>query len=140
MNRSYDDIINLPHPDSKNHPRMPAANRAAQFSAFAALSGYDSAIKETARLTDDQITLSENGIEDLEVKLNILADKIADHPEVAVTHYVPDSKKKGGAYVTSYGAMKKIDEYEKVLVFADEKKIPIQDVLDIECGLFEGII
>lgn len=108
----YDDIINLPHHTSTTRPRMPRENRAAMFSPFAALTGYEAAIKETARLTDERIELSENMIEDLDAKLAILAEKVEEHPKIAVTYFRSDAKKAGGAYVTTAGALKKIDEYE----------------------------
>ena len=135
MSKSYDDIINLPHPTSPTHARMPAINRAAQFSPFAALSGFDSAIKETARLTDRRIELGESDIAALDMKLQMLADSIADRPEIAVTYYVADPKKAGGAYVTATGALKKIDVTQGVIIFASGEKIAIGDVLDIECEL-----
>ena len=136
MNGPYDDIINLPHPTSATHLRMPSANRAAQFSPFAALSGFDSAIKETARHTDARITLGESNIAALDRKLQILADSAFDRPEIAVTYYKPDAKKAGGAYITAVGALKKIDDVERTIVFATGERIAIPDVLDIECTLF----
>ena len=136
MSGPYDDIINRPRPVSPTHPRMPTANRAAQFSPFAALSGFGSAIKETARLTDARITLGESDIAALDMKLQVLADSAAARPEIAVTYYVPDEKKAGGAYITATGALKKIDQAERTILFASGERIAIHDILDIECGLF----
>lgn len=140
MSDSYDDIIDLPHPISRVHPQMSAKNRAAQFSPFAALTGYDAAIKETARLTDQRIELSEGMIEALEMKLNLLAEAIDEHPEITVTYYRPDAKKQGGAYRTIIGAVKKIDNYERVIVLMDGARIPMVDVLGVEGTLFEGLL
>ena len=140
MSEPYDDIIGLPHHVSTKHPQMSIGNRAAQFSPFAALTGHDDAVKETARLTDERIELGESMIAELDIKLHILADAIADQPGVSVTYFRPDDKKTGGAYVTAAGALKKIDEYERALVFVDGRKIPIADVLDMECKLFKSLM
>ena len=136
----YDDIINLPHHTSATRPRMPRENRAAQFSPFAALTGYETAIKETARLTDERIELSESMIAELDAKLSLLADSITERPEIAVTYFLPDEKKSGGAYVTAAGTAKKIDDYERTIIFTDGKKIAITDVLEIEGELFADMI
>lgn len=135
MSEPYDDIINLPYHVSTTRPQMSRANRAAQFSPFAALTGYDSAIKETARLTDERIELGESTIADLDMKLLMLLDRIAEYPEIAVTYFQPDEKKDGGAYVAATGVLKKIDDYERAIVFIDGKMIAIEDILEIE---FEG--
>ncbi|MDR1542542.1 MAG: hypothetical protein LBU32_32115 [Clostridiales bacterium] len=140
MKNPYDDIINLPHHVSKTRPQMSRANRAAQFAPFAALTGYDAAVKETARLTDAKIELGESAIADLDVKLSMLTDMVADSPMLAVTHFRPDGKKDGGAYVTSVGTLKKIDDYERIIVLMTGEKIRIEDVLDIESELFENLV
>jgi len=134
--KAYDDIINLPHHVSSTRPQMSIANRAAQFSPFAALTGYDAAIAETARLTDERKELSEDMLETLSMKLGMLEDAIPDRPEVSVTYFRKDEKKEGGAYITVTGAVKKIDDYEGVIVLVNGKKINIQDILDIEGKLF----
>jgi len=131
MSGLYDDIINLPHHLSATRPQMPIANRAAQFSPFAALTGYDAAIAETARLTDERKELSDDMLETLSMKLGMLEDVIADRPEVSVTYFQKDEKKEGGAYITVTGAVKKIDYYEGVIVLVNGKKINIRDILDI---------
>ena len=136
MTGPYDDIINLPHHVSTTHQQMSSINRAAQFSPFAALTGYDSAIKETARLTTERIELGESDIAVLDMKLRILEDSAADRPEIAVTYYEPDEKKRGGAYITSSGALKKIDDVERTLIFVNSETVAIDNVLDIECELF----
>ena len=99
MSGPYDDIINLPHPTSTKHPRMPMSDRAAIFSPFAALTGHAAAIQETARLTDQRIELDEDTKAELDRKQKILMDYIADQPEVTITWFCPDEKKSGGAYV-----------------------------------------
>ncbi|MDL2205607.1 hypothetical protein LJC33_01700 [Eubacteriales bacterium OttesenSCG-928-N13] len=136
MTGPYDDIINLPHHVSTTRQQMPRANRAAQFAPFAALTGYDSAINETARLTDKRKELDEQAIVILELKMNLLAEAIDECPEVSLTYFQPDEKKKGGAYVTATGALKKIDDYERVFVFIDGKKVALEDVLEIESEIF----
>lgn len=135
MNDKYDDILHLPHHTSPTRPRMPMENRAAQFSPFAALTGYDSAIKETARLTNERIELSETAIAVLDEKLRVLGDAISEYPEVAITYFQPDSKKHGGEYVTIVGCLKKIDELEQVIILTPKIKIPIHDILEIESDL-----
>lgn len=136
MSGPYDDIIHLPHPVSPTHPQMSIANRAAQFSPFAALTGYDAAVAETARLTGERIALEEDARDVLDQKQRILADVVDDHPEIAVTYFQPDAKKDGGAYVTVTGALKKIDEHERYIRLMNGQKIAIDDILDMECDLF----
>ena len=139
IDRNYDDMINMPCPTSPRHPRMPRADRAAQFAPFAALTGYDAAIDETGRLTDQKIDISEDMREKLDLKQNCLADIIDEQPEISVTYFVPDKKKSGGAYVTVTGRLKQIDEYEQLIILTDGKKIPIQEVYSIESDLFRGM-
>ena len=131
MSGLYDDIIDLPHPTSERHPRMPMVNRAAQFSPFAALTGYDAAVKETARLTDAKIELTEEEKSILDAKLQLLADRIAGQPTVEFTYFKPDGKKAGGAYLTVSGIVKKIDGFTGEIVLTDGQRIPIEDILDI---------
>lgn len=135
----YDDIIHLPHHVSAARPRMPVADRAAQFSPFAALTGHGATINETARLTEQQKELSEDSKAALREKLNLLADKIADHPEIAVTYFQPDAKKAGGSYITAAGTFKKIDDYKHLIVLMDGTKIPIYDILEIHSELFADL-
>lgn len=132
MNHSYDDIIHLPHHVSTTRPRMPIANRAAQFAPFAALSGYDAAVKETARLTDCQIELGESELAILDRKLQVLADHLAEQPEVAITYFQPDEKKAGGAYVIATGRVKKVDDFEDVIVLTSGERILFERILEIE--------
>lgn len=138
MDGKYDDIINLPHHVSKTHVHMPAADRAAQFSAFAALKGYDDAVDETARITEDRIELDESEKVILNEKLHIIADNLSSRPAVSITYFKPDEKKSGGAYITITGNIKKIDEYERELVLSDGAKIPIDFIIGISCDLFDN--
>ena len=128
----YDDIINLPHHQSKNHPHMALHDRAAQFAPFAALTGYDDAVKEAGRLTDSKPELNENQLEELDQKLADLMARIEEHPEVTITYFEPDDKKEGGAYVTCVDKLKKIDAYNCQLIFEDGRKIEVCNILDIE--------
>ena len=126
----YDDIIDLPRPKSKHEP-MPMSDRAAQFSPFAALTGYGDAIDETARLTDRRIELSEEERAELDYKQQYLAT--LDAPTVTVTYFVPDERKTGGAYVTHTGVLKRVDEVESMVVFKDGLRVPLDEVMDIKC-------
>lgn len=126
----YDDIIDLPRPKSKHEP-MPMSDRAAQFSPFAALTGYGDAIDETARLTDARIELSEEERAELDYKQQYLST--LDMPTVTVTYFVPDERKTGGAYVTHTGVLKRVDEVERMVVFEDELRVPLDEVVDINC-------
>lgn len=126
---AYDDIIHLPHPTSARHPRMPMADRAAQFSPFAALVGHGAAIEETARLTDRKIELTEDEKALLDEKLRLLLEAGG---EGVFTYYLPDERKDGGAYVTAEGAVKKIDPLERRVVLKNGTAIPIEDILEIE--------
>jgi uncharacterized protein (UPF0248 family) len=116
---------------------MTIIDRAAQFSPFAALTGYDAAIKETARLTDWRIELDESMQDALNDKLQIIADRLKEHPEIAVSYFQPDAKKSGGAYVTAAGPVKKIDDYERVVVMTDGTAIPIDEIISIDGLIFE---
>lgn len=137
----YDDIIDLPHPVSKNHPQMPRRDRAAQFSPFAALTGYEGEIEETARLTERRKPLDEEQSERLERRLRLLAEKAEERPEVEITYFLPDERKAGGAYVTVRGSFRRIDEYEKTIVLADGRRIPIGEIAEIRGnGLHENEI
>lgn len=127
----YDDIIELPHHVSESHLRMSAFNRAAQFSSFAALTGYDDAVKETARLTDKKIELDETAKALLDEKLRIIGENIYNKPEITITYFVPDENKAGGAYVTTNGFVKKLDGYDKAIVLQDGTRIVIDDIINI---------
>ena len=136
MTGPYDDILDLPHPTSAKHPRMPLSDRAAQFSPFAALSGHGAAIAETARLTDRRIALDEDAKAELDRKQKLLLALIAEQPEITVTWFQPDEKKEGGRYVTTTGRLKRIDEARRVLLLADQTAIPLEDILAIDGDCF----
>jgi hypothetical protein len=137
MTEKYDDIINLPHHVSATRPHMPAIDRAAQFSPFAALTGYDAAIKETARLTDERVELDEYMKDVLSDRLQIITDQLKEYPKIAVTYFQPDEKKNGGTYTTVIGTVKKIDEYERVVVMTDGTWIPIDEIISIDGQIFD---
>jgi len=138
-NHEYDVIIDLPHHVSATRPRMSMIDRAAQFSPFQALTGYGAAIQETGRLTDQRIELTEDSRAVLDRKQQLLLDNLADRPEVSVTYFVPDERKSGGAYVTVTGQVKKVDEFERLLILTEGTKIPLDDIPDIESELFSNI-
>lgn len=139
MKRKYDDIIHLPHHVSATHPHMAAKDRAAQFSPFAALTGHGDAVKETARLTDKRIELDEYMKDVLSHRLQIIADRVKEHPEIAITYFQPDAKKNGGVYVTVIGAAKKINEHERVVIMTDGIAIPIDEIVKVDGQIFEAI-
>ncbi len=132
----YDKIINLPHHVSSTRPHMSMIDRAAQFSPFAALTGYDAAVKETARLTEQKIELDEYEKAALDQRILLLQEHLKELPEVTITHFVPDERKDGGKYVSITEAVKKIDTYEKQIVLVDKSKISIENILSIEGELF----
>lgn len=132
---AYDDIINLPHPNSAKHPRMSMIDRAAQFSPFAALTGHGAAIEETARLTDRRIELTEEEKTVLDEKLRLLLETGG---EGMITYFPPDERKDGGAYVTKLGTIKKIDPLEGRVILTDRTAIPIKDILEIEIRTILG--
>ena len=136
MTGPYDDIIHLPHPTSSKHPRMPIADRAAIFSPFAALAGHSAAIAETARLTNQKAELDEDARAELDRRQAVLLEHIGQRPEVTVPKRKPDERKDGGAYVTTTGWLKKIDEIERVLVLTDGTRIPLEDVAGLESNCF----
>ena len=128
----YADIINLPHPVSKKHPPMPLLNRAAQFAPFAALTGYDAAVEETARLTEDEVYLDESEIEVLNEKLSRLEAALPQRPEVQITYFLPDKKKAGGSFETFTGVIRRIDRIEQCLVTESGERIPLERLMAIE--------
>ena len=125
----YEDIIALPHHVSASHPQMSLADRAAQFSPFAALTGYEDAIDESARLTEEQIELDENAREELDEKLRQIRECGEAHPEITVTYFQKDARKDGGAYVTLTDRVKKIDEYARMISFMDGPVVRIENIL-----------
>lgn len=129
--KKYDDIINMTRPISKRR-KMSNKDRAAQFAPFAALRGHEEAIKETARLTDKKITLDEQKKIEINRTLSFLSNHTAEENRVAITYFKADKKKDGGEYISSVETFIKIDEVNRVAVFEKEKKIKIDDIVDIK--------
>lgn len=139
MGQDYEDILHLPHHVSAEHPQMSIADRAAQFSPFAALTGYDAAVQETARLTEEQLELDENQKAVLNRKLLFLQERLEEHPVVEITYFQPDEWKAGGHYVTVSGNIKKIDLCRSLVIMADGIGIPMAEVFEIKGELPEQI-
>lgn len=136
MADNYNDIINNPHHTSKTRKRMSQSNRAAQFAPFAALTGYDAAIGEAARLTETRIELDDKTKEILNMKLSFLKNHIKDRPYVTITYFVPDPKKDGGAYVDYSGNIRVIDELKQTIVFTDRTTIAIDEICNVQGEIF----
>ncbi len=130
----YADIIDLPHHVSVTRRHMSIKDRAAQFSAFAALTGYSDEIKETARLTDDKREMDETELEELSLKLAMILARADEKPYITVTYFSSDQKKSGGVYKTVTGNLKKVDEIERTLTLTDGDIIRLDDIIDIESG------
>ena len=128
----YEDIIGLPHHVSASHPQMSPEDRAAQFSPFAALTGYEDAIDESARLTEDYIELDENSRELLDEKIHELCGSAESRKEIAITYFRKDERKAGGTYVTITGRIKRIDGERHEIVLVDGTVLRTQDILSIE--------
>lgn len=137
---NYEDIINLPHHTSKKHPRMSLEARSAQFAPFAALTGYDEVLIETARLTNERIEIDETIKVIIDSKLQIIKEHIKEMPLITFMYFVPDSKKDGGKYVTVTGNVKKIDEYRNVLILENKTEIPIKEIIDIKGAIVNNEI
>ena len=135
----YDDLIYLPHPVSRKHPPMSAMDRAAQFSPFSALTGYEAVLQEAGRLTDSRAELSEYSRDILDQKQKILLDAAPTYPEITITYFIPDRRKQGGAYGTLKGNLKKIDLARRVIILLDRTEVSLDDVADIQCELFAGL-
>lgn len=131
MSGKYDDIIALPHPEPRTHPRMSLHDRAAQFSPFAALTGHSAAIAETGRLTDSRITLDESEMARVDAALQRLRELLPQAPAVSITYFVPDERKTGGSYQTITGVVRRIDTVNSALLLTDQRAIPIPDILDV---------
>ena len=136
MNSKYEVLLSMPHHVSKSHPQMSANDRAAQFSPFAALTGYEGVLQETGRVTEQRIDLTEEQKAVLDHRLRWLAEQGNSHPAVSITYFVKDARKEGGAYLTHSGKIRKIQEYERLLVLEDGILIPIDDILMLEIEHF----
>ena len=139
MSENYDEIIDLPHHVSATRPQMSMMDRAAQFSPFAALTGYDAAIKETGRLTDQKVEMDAEALNILNMKFQILIDRLAEEPEVTFIYFKPDERKDGGAYIDVTGIVRKVDNFERLIVMQSGTKIPMDDVLEIEGDIFSSL-
>ena len=131
MSGPYEDMLHLPHHTSSDRPRMSMSDRAAQFSPFAALTGYDAAIQETGRLTDAKIELTDDELNILNRKALLLEESVRTGLQVEITYFLPDGRKKGGSYDTVRGTIKKIDTIERMIRMTDGTVIPINAVIDI---------
>ena len=131
MSGTYDDIIALPHPEPRTHPRMSLHDRAAQFSPFAALTGHSAAIAETGRLTDSRITLDESEMARVDAALQRLRELLPQEPVASITYFVPDERKAGGSYQTITGTARRIDTVNGILLLTDRREVPIADIFDI---------
>ncbi len=129
---AYDDIIDLPRPISRIHKPMSLHNRAAQFSPFSALTGYEAVIEETGRLTEPQAELDEQRKADLDSRLQLILHQLDQHPLVTITWFCPDDRKSGGAYLTHTGIPRRIDPYTHQLLFEDRISVPIDGIMEIE--------
>ena len=136
MKTPYDDIIHLPHHVSQNHPQMPMLDRAAQFAPFAALTGYEAAVGETARLTSERRELDAQEAEELNRRLTTLIAHLPDRPEATIEYFIPDDRKAGGAYVTVTGRVRHVSVPEKTLVMEDGTVVALDDVVSIDGNIF----
>lgn len=127
----YDDIIHLPHHVSATRPRMSRQNRAAQFSPFAALTGYDAAIRETARVTEEKAELDESRRAELSERLRALRERQRERPEATIVYFVYDKYKAGGAYVTVTGGVKRVDPVTRIVTMEDGTVIDMEDILEV---------
>lgn len=133
----YENIINLPHYELKNHQRMSMESRAAQFSPFAALTGYSESVKETARLTDKERDLSEDMKSKIDMKLQLIEEHINERPEITVLYFVKDKKKSGGEYLEYTGNVRRIDIVNKNVIFTDKRIIHLDDIYEINTELIK---
>ena len=135
----YEDIVNLPPHISKKHPQPTMMDRAARFAPFAAITGYEEMVLEEARITEERIDLDEGTLSILNEKLNMIQEFIDEEPEITITYFEPDKKKSGGAYIDITGTVKRIDEYEHLVIMTDGKKIRVEDIYDLESDLFYSL-
>ena len=132
MPDNYDDIKHLTRPQYDDLHPMSMHDRAAQFSPFAALVGYDDAVAETARLTDSRLELTEDKISELNANLNRLLENLDEQTQISVTYFVPDEKKSGGRYVEKLGVVRIYDSYAGEIVFTDGVRIAVADMARLD--------
>ncbi len=128
---AYDDILHLPHHRSEKHPPMSMRERAAQFSSFRALTGYEDAIGETVRLTDERIERSEEEQQHLDAILQNLERRLPEKPLITVTYFQPDPRKSGGTYLRRTAPLRAIDRPNSRLIFTDKSELPLSDIFDL---------
>lgn len=128
----YDDIINLEHHVSTKHSRMSLENRSAQFAPFSALTGYEEAVKEEARVTESRIDIDEEAKIEVNEKLNYIIKHLDKNIIVSVTYFEKDKKKQGGSYKTIKGIIKKIDDSRKTIEMQTGEIIKIEELKKIE--------
>ena len=129
--RNYDDIINLSRPQYHDLPPMSIHDRAAQFSPFAALVGYDAAVEETARLTDSRREMEEDEINELNRQLSELNKRLSERPRIRVTYFIRDRKKEGGRYASKIGNARTIDQAKNRIIFTDGESVPVKDMYSV---------
>lgn len=128
----YKDIINIKHFEPRNHPRMSLYARSAQFAPFAALTGYEEQVAETGRLTDEKREIEEGLMSIINDELIKIKNTIKDSPKVKITYFVPDKRKAGGKYITKEITVKKLDEYNQLIILSDSTKVLINDIIQLE--------
>ena len=133
IEQKYNDIINLPHHVSKKYPKMSIKARAAQFAPYAALTGYEEEIHETARITKEKIDISEDVKDIINNKIKLIQSNIKNSPIIKVQYFIPDARKDGGKYVETIGRVIKINSYKKLIVLDNEEEISIDKIIDIMC-------
>lgn len=138
----YGGLYDLPYPEAVEYPckRMPMADRAAQFASFKALTGYEDAIGEAARLTDARLEPDDGTAGLLNAKMQLLHDHIRERPQIQVTYFVPDAKKAGGRYLTVSGRAKRIDDFARAVLLTDGRAIPMDDILAMDGSVFDALL
>lgn len=138
MSDKYDDIINMPHHVSQRHRPMSRADRAAQFSPFAALTGYEATLNESARVTDSRAELDEQEKQKINERLSFLHSCEKQRPRISITYFVPDERKQGGAYITENITLRRIDSYNRTVVTADGNSIAFDNIAGIDGEMFDS--
>ena len=132
----YDYMLGMQRPQPGGRARMPMMERAAQFGAFRALSGYEEAILETGRVTNEKMELGECQQTELDMKLRYIKENLGIVPEISVTYFIPDDRKQGGVYAAHTGYVRQIKEFEKQVIFEDGTEIPIEEIYAINSNIF----
>ncbi len=133
----YINIIDMPHHQSPTRPKMDRVNRAAQFSPFAALVGYDDLIDETNRTTEEMIDFGEDDKKILDEKLRIISEHEKEHPVVTVTYFTEDKRKEGGSYTTETKTVKRVDFVRRTILFTDKTELPLHSITDFSGEIIE---